>query len=1365
MNFNSLGSKIGGGYFFTLLVLIAVISVTSAGLFDIKHHSETAFDLKVPISEQSQRLQVQLNHSLSALRGWVVFSRPELKQKFDLAWIEIEDANRQLTQLSSQQKGGTLNDDLKSLKIKLLKLKQFQIDIITVAHTLDNTPGLKILFNEVLPATRSINTFITEIIELESQMLVPKYGPIFKQMGDFRSSMTNAISSLREYFLSGNVEFKREYNDFLSINENSYKYLQQNQQALNKEQRVIFVKLERTRLKFISLVQEVLLLYGTKDWDVAKTILNENAMPLSSEIDNDIGVIVSDNRNLLSLSLSEIKSKYSELVLISMCMLFIGVLLCVVFAIYITRLVVVPINKVIELSDKISKGDFNTEIKLHGSKEIETLSSTLKKMTHVLKQVTIHANSVARGDYKQDYAVQSDADQLGNAINQMTINLRDASQKNNEQDWIKSGRAGISDHLRGDANVISICEKSLNYLVKYVDSQVATLYLMQDDKLKLVTSYAYNIRHSSESEFLLGEGLIGQVALERSAVIYNDVSEQHIMLNIDSGLGNSAAASILVFPLINKQSKNNNIVGVVALGAAKKFGALHLELIDKVAESIAIAIESANSHAQVQILLEESRTQSEELQKQQDELSATNEELEEQATSLMQTEEELRAQSESLKSTNKILEEKTKMLEEQQSDIKRKNSEVENSRLELEKKAFDLELANKYKSEFLANMSHELRTPLNSLLIISQIMGENHQGNLTEEQINDIKMIHSGGVDLLTLINDILDLSKVEAGKLDLHIDKVDIHKLVLELKGQFVNFAKTKEVELDFVIADGVPDYIYSDRQRLEQVLRNLLSNAIKFTHKGEVELAVDVADRDFKFFNPEFTKETVVKFSVKDTGIGIPASQQQLIFEAFQQGDGTISRKFGGTGLGLTISRELSRLLQAEIRLSSEENKGSTFTLYLGSEQTVILNALNNRVSFDNDELYVMSSLPGIPEDSCVFIPDDRNSATNLDNLLLIIDDNPNAVTSVMAFANTKGFKCIATDKGMDALELVMQYPPNAIILNLNLADMTGLTVLEALKSSPMTRNVPVHIMPAQDSAEFQKSGVMKILSKPTDLNALNEVLYKIAPLTCGSVKQILLIEDDEISSQSIKRFLEEKDINISIANSGEQGLTLISENDFDCIILDLNLQDMTGQDWLVRVEGKNIALPPVIIYTAKELSDDEYRDLRHYSSRIVIKSSASSARLHDEVALFLYQINDNRNELKEKENLHDLIEVFKGKRILVVDDDLRNTYALSKVLKEYGMEVVIADNGQLAIDKLAQKADFDLILMDVMMPIMDGYEAIKIIRDKYQDRHPIIALTAKAMPEDRKSCIDAGANDYLAKPVDINRLVSMVKIWLYH
>ncbi|MCG8634124.1 MAG: response regulator [Desulfobacterales bacterium] len=1024
----------------------------------------------------------------------------------------------------------------------------------------------------------------------------------------------------------------------------------------------------------------------------------------------------------------------------------------------------------LQLSNQLAQGDLSVDFDRQG-KNLSGVYAAFVKMTQNMKSIVEQAQAVARGDYSREIKIRSGKDQLGEALFKMTRELSDASDKNQADKFLRTGQASLNEKLRGEKDLLTISDTAIRFLAEYLGAQVGAFYLLTPGGiLQLSASYAYKRRKSVSDKFSVGEGLVGQAAREEKPIVVSEVPEDYI--HVTSGLGNTAPGNILVYPVMLE----NRLKGVIELGSVQFFSDLQIHFLDTVAQSIAVTLQSAESRDEMKRLLEKTQDQAEDLQTQQEELSEANEILETQKKALVESEKALQEQQEELRQTNEELEEQTQLLEEQKEAIQKKNTELEKTRQLIEEKAKDLELTSKYKSEFLANMSHELRTPLNSILLLSGLLSDNKEKSLTPKQKEYAGTIHLSGTELLELINEILDLSKIESGKMEINLENISLRELAGRFERTFKPQAENKNLDLFVEIAQGMPERIRTDSQRLEQILKNLVSNALKFTRSGSISLKVARPGKNRELTQYNLAPKTTVAVSVSDTGEGIPEDKQRLIFEAFQQADGTTSRKYGGSGLGLSISRELARLLGGVIRLQSTHGSGSTFTLYLPE-------VLEREFTRDPEKpAATREREPGSseirpPEESpaqsppveSVFIPDDRNSIQPGDKTLLIIEDDSRFAKTLSELARERQYKVLVAGDGETGLHFADYYTPNAIILDIGLPGMDGWSVMDRLKEHPETRHIPVHFISAHDkSIEARKMGAIGFITKPVTIPLLDSAFEKIEYLTSGNIKKLLVIEDDETQRKAMIELIGNGDVTTTESASGKEALELIKNNEFDCIILDIGLPDMSGVEFLTHLkEEEETTEIPIIVYTGKELTPEEEGIINEYTERIIIKGARSAEKLIDETTLFLHRVEADLPEEKRKmiRVLHDRESVFQGKKILVVDDDMRNVYALTNVLEEKGLDVLAAQNGRKGVSLIENDPDINLVLMDIMMPEMNGYEAIKIIREKKKFKSlPIIALTAKAMKGDKKKCIEAGASDYLAKPVNTDKLLSMMRVWLY-
>ena len=954
----------------------------------------------------------------------------------------------------------------------------------------------------------------------------------------------------------------------------------------------------------------------------------------------------------------------------------------------------------------------------------KTLSEFNQKLEQRVKERTNEIEIVNK-ELKEKEAEQT---QL---VQKLQISTVQIERKND----LLAGVSEMNNTLRGIKDLTVLAQDIINKLVPYLNAQLGALYLTEESgDLKWVAGYAFSKTEQKHLHLKFGEGLAGQAAIMKQRILFTEIPDDYV--KISSILGDTKPKNIMVLPF----HYAGNIMGVAEIGSVYGFNEQQIEYLDLVADAIGIAFNAAKVRSRMKELLEETQAQSEELQTQQEELKQMNKELEDQAHSLKQQQEELQI-------TNEELEEQTQSLE-------IKNREVEEAKFHIEEKTKQLEVSNKYKSEFLANMSHELRTPLNSLLILSKDLSENRKGNLNPDQVESSEIIYKSGHDLLMLINEILDLSKVEAGKMTVNIEKISLKDFANELLRDFKLQTEQKKIKLSVNIDKDAPEFIQSDLQRLNQILKNLMSNSIKFTEKGSIDIGI-------KKYN-----ENAIAISVKDTGIGIPEDKQMAVFEAFQQADGGTSRKYGGTGLGLSISKELSKLLNGEIKLSSKVGEGSTFSLILPLE-------IHSEIKIVKTAASKESRPPAnTPEKNTNYhnyptIADDRNNIQPNDKVVLFVEDDLKFASVLLQQANAKGFKCLSAATGEDGLELAQKYKPQAIILDVELPGMKGHEVLNELKADPSVRHIPVHIISGNERPlDFIKEGAIECLMKPIDKQQLDEAFRKIENFVNRKMKNLLIIEDNGNSRIAMRKLIGNGDVKCFEAATGTEAMSIYKENHIDCIVLDIGLPDISGFELIHQIEKIKNNMPPIIIYTGKELTKEESNELQKYAETIIIKGVKSEERLLDETALFLHRTISNLPESKQRviTGLYDKATIFHAKKILIADDDMRNIFALSKILKEHGMQVVKAENGKIALEVLEQDKGIDLVLMDIMMPEMDGYEAMKKIRAQEKFKNlPIIALTAKAMKDDKQKCIDAGANDYITKPTDLDRLLSLIRVWL--
>ena len=1042
-------------------------------------------------------------------------------------------------------------------------------------------------------------------------------------------------------------------------------------------------------------------------------------------------------------------------------LMLLALLLASLLCIYIINLISTSLASLKRAADRIRLGSTDVQIDIEGSNELGVVADSFRGVVRKNLLLTRVAQAIGKGDYDVEVEVQSPEDRLGYALQDMKENLYAYTQESQNRNWILSGVTDLNNLLSDESKTKELGEKVISFLCGYSASEAGVFYL-HDDAGQLVPSATYGVHENADvlATFRIGSGQVGQAVREQQLKVLEAVPEEY--LKIKSGLSESVPANIVIIPL----QFSSTVVGAIELCTRQPYTKLQREFFKTAGERISIIFHSLKAHFKTQELLYETQNQAEELETQQEELRELNAELK-------ASEEELKVSQEELQEKNAELEEKAQLLEEQYEALRSKNNALEDAREAIELKIKQVEAVSKYKSEFLANMSHELRTPLNSILILSRLLADNPENNLNDKQSEHARIIHKSGADLLKLINEILDLSKIESGMIRLELEEMPLKEL--DLSATFKELARKKEIDFSTNTHTNGLSSIYTDRFRLEQILKNFLGNAIKFTPAGgKVELSVYKVGKRPAFENEQLNEsKEVVAFAVKDTGIGIPKEKQQAIFEAFQQADSSTTRKYGGTGLGLAISKELASLLGGEIKLESKEGQGSTFTLYLPVEaRQESAKAPTQKAAPQAEEMAVAAPSPAPATKKTKSLNATFDKLTEgkgkKEISVLIIEDDKGFNDILADFALAKNFKVHQTFTGEEGLALAREIKPDAIMLDIHLPDTSGWDVLKEIREDSELRHISVHVMSAYDKelAEKQHDNE-EYLPKPVTLEMLNTAFTTISALSDSSIETILIVEDNEVENKAIAELLMAHSLQSLSAFSAEEAEQLLARNKIDCIILDLNLPGMKGYEWMEKIKStKGLSNIPIIIYSGKDLSEAEEIKLKKFANTIIIKNEYSYLRLLDEVQLFLHKVNQKLpvgNEFKMK--LHVPEEVLKDKKVLLVDDDVRNVYSLSNLLELQGMQIVEAYDGREALEKLQTEKGIDMVLMDVMMPEMDGMEATREIRkiDRFKNL-PVIALTAKAMKEDREKCIKAGASDYIPKPVDTDKLLTLMRIWLY-
>jgi CheY-like chemotaxis protein/HAMP domain-containing protein len=971
---------------------------------------------------------------------------------------------------------------------------------------------------------------------------------------------------------------------------------------------------------------------------------------------------------------------------------------------------------------------------------VNLLAANLTTQVRAIAEV---ATAVTKGDLTRSVQVETRGEvaELKDNINTMIGNLRLTTDRNTEQDWLKTNLARFTNMLQGQRDLATVGRMMLSELAPLVAAQHGVIYQVEADGaaqgLKLLAAYADDASGGYAQQLRLGEGLIGQCARDARRMFITEIPPD--VVPIRSGLFRSPPRHIIVLPVLFE----GHVKAVIELASLGAFTALQLSFLEQLTMSIGIVLNSIEATMQTEGLLKQSQQLATELQTQQRELQQTNEQLEQ----------------------------KAQQLADRNVEVEAKNQEIEEARRAVEEKATELALTSKYKSEFLANMSHELRTPLNSILILGQQLTENPDGNLSHKQVEFARTIHGAGTDLLNLISDILDLSKIESGTVSVDAEEVYFSNLLEMIARPFRHEADNRRLQFEVAISPDLERSIFTDSKRLQQVLKNLLSNAFKFTAEGGVKLAVAPAASGWNPDHPTLRHApSVVSFEVSDTGIGIPPEKQRIIFEAFQQADAGTSRKYGGTGLGLAISRELANLLGGEIQLRSAPDRGSVFTLFLplnysgGAASKPAVGDPADAAHHSAQAAPVRATDRQIEQ-----VLDDRNDLSEGDSIVLIVEDDAHYARIMQAAAKERGLKVLVTHRGAEALELARAHRPMAISLDIYLPDMLGWTVLTQLKQDPTTRHIPVQIVTLdEDRHHGLAHGAFAYVQKPATPQGLQGAFARIKDYAGSRRRRLLVVEDDQAERASVSALLESSDIEITTVDTGWAAVELLRDDPPDCVVLDLRLPDMSGFEVLEKIrDDATLRDVPVVVFTGRELSAEEDAQLRTMARSVVVKGVESPERLLDETSLFLHQVVADLPPEKQRmlQRLHSSDEDLMKRTVLLVDDDTRNIFALSSVLERRGMEVLTATTGSEALAVLNSRADVAMVLMDIMMPGMDGYETIQEIRSTPKFRRlPILALTAKAMKGDREKCLEAGASDYLAKPVNIEQLLSALRMWLH-
>jgi CheY-like chemotaxis protein/signal transduction histidine kinase/CHASE3 domain sensor protein len=990
---------------------------------------------------------------------------------------------------------------------------------------------------------------------------------------------------------------------------------------------------------------------------------------------------------------------------------------------------------------------------------ITVIRLTTRMVIHPLRRLTDQMTQLSNHDHDFQIHRLDRLDEVGEIARALQV-FREMAIGIQSQTWLKTQVSSISHRLQQATTHREFAQWLTSDLVLLLKAGVGLFYSFDETRLRLdlMGSYGLRLEGHSTDHYVPGEGLVGQCAAERKPIILDQVPENYV--RIDSGSGQALPRSVAILPVLYR----DRLIGVLELASFASFTPLQQQLLDELLPLVALTLENLNRAINTHALLLQTQEQADELRlselvmRQQkeilrdnnDALQAKTTELEEQSERLIASEEELRVQAEELQASNEELREKTESLNQQKRVLEELQKETED-------KADELARASQYKSEFLANMSHELRTPLNSLLILSRSLADNDTGNLDEEQIESSRIIHDAGTSLLHLINDILDLSKIEAGKMELVIDELPLADLTRRLRRTFGHVAEGKHLDFTLRVDDNLPVILRTDGSKLEQIANNLLGNAFKFTTKGAVDVHIGRPDSSIGI--PETLRGVpLIAITVSDSGIGIPADKFERIFNAFEQVDAGTSRQFGGTGLGLAISRRMAMLLGGDIALRSESGSGSHFTILLPEAPPEQPREVAQSIAQAASSALRPIHSQLLPD----AIEDDRASLQPGQTTILVIEDDPAFARILIDMIHRKGYRALAASDGEAGLQLAREYRPTGILLDVMLPAMDGWTVMDRLKTDPATRTIPVHFISATDEATRGLGlGAVGFLTKPVSRESISQAFEKLLHFAEGQQRQLLIVDDDADARVAVRTMLRADNVQIDEAGSAEQALEQTAGKRYDCIVLDLGLPGMSGLELLEELSKSPGGVPPVVVYSGRDLSREENLLLRQYTDSIVVKGARSPERLLDEVSLFLHSIEHAPRRSPASRSSHTELA---GHRVLLVDDDMRNLFALSKVLRGWGLTVAMAQDGQKALKALADDEMPELVLMDIMMPVMDGYETIQAIRAQPQFAQlPIIALTAKAMRGDREKCLEMGANDYLSKPIDIDKLSSLIRVWL--
>jgi PAS domain S-box-containing protein len=1388
-----------------LMISLATIVLLRIDLDKLNTHS-------MPMVQVTEKIQTNLQMSLAALRGWMNLGDTNYKKERKEAWQKGITPNlRKLKELDKKTKNITRKKDLDELTKMLNTLEMWQWRIEDVANTDGNYPSQLFLKRQLYPAADQIISLTDVLVNSYRYKTEVKIEDIFHLLY-FKSHFVQQLYQITNYVATGSKISLSKAKELINQSKNDLKKIKAEITDLNQENKKLLKALILQFDYYSSLFSNLISYRSDKGYSISDRMLAEKAAPIANKLSSLLEKMITAE----DLNRDEVVDKASALVKAIILIVILFAIIIIVFTFWLgnrnAKKMLAPIYLLRDATRKMASGEMNENLAITTRDEIGDLTKSFNEMLHSRKIadekmlqtvesavdaiITINEKGIIQScnsattvllgyvrtellqnnismlmpepyhsehdGYLQRYLETNTKNIIGKSrdvmaesksgekipvrlsISEIKVgserlfvgiihDIRDEIEYANRMNKLNEKLAKENDEkelvseierrLRSADTVESFSKILLKFMAEHFNCLLSLFYLVDSKKksIKLIHGYGFKEKRNRTTVIKWGEGLVGQCVLSKEFISIDNPQEDYF--KISSGLGEKTPQHIIIKPLLYKEE----VIGVVELSSLDIIDEESIKLINKIILNLIIILNSVISRCDLVKLLEKTEKQKQYLQQQEEELRSTNEELESQSNQIKLSEEEMRSMNEELQAKMDLTEKQKEELNEQSIEIKK---------------------SSQYKSEFISNMSHELRTPLNSLLILAERFTKNKSQNLTEDQIEEAGIIYQSGNDLLILINDILDISKVEAGKLLIEYVNIDLSDLLLSIERQFKHMAENKGIKFNIDTIGLTNKSVSSDSLRLTQILKNLLSNALKFTEKGSVTLTVKQEGKN-------------IVFEVSDTGIGIPQEMREKVFSAFQQADGSTSRKYGGTGLGLSISKKLAELMNGNLSLDPKNEQGSTFILTLPLlESGDAVSEINEQtIAPEESQLYVRESTDEIPQS----LPDDRNKLDNQKATILIIDDDESFIKVLSKSMQEEEFNVLKAMTANAGIQLAILYQPDGIILDLGLPDRDGKEVLEILKKDTRTLKIPIHIISAEDkSSELIKKGAVSFLQKPIRERQITDL---ISMLNLANRNRILIVDDDVVTQKIVKETFASFSASLeleTVDNAKDAKLRLASSN-YMCVIVDLGLPDMSGISLIRSMVEEMKILIPIVVYTARELTPEEYKKIKKYTDKVIVKGPESTERLVDEVQLFAHHIQEKSNKAPEKKLKVDKPQ-FLNERVLLVDDDIRNTFSLSRSLEEEGLDVIIADNGKLAIEKIMEDETITLVLMDMMMPIMDGYEAIKKIREipKYKSL-PIISLTARATNEDRKECLSIGANDFMSKPIKIDSLLELIRFWI--